>query len=189
MADPASRILAALYQNRRADAEALAGEGALTIWEAAALGRDERVARLLHDSPAAVNAWTPDGWTPLMLAAFFATASTVRILLDAGAEIDAAARNAMKVQPLHAAVGARNLESVELLLDRRADPNVRQQAGYTPLMGAASAGREDLVVLLLARGADPALLSDDAKTAADIAREHGHAGLAARLPSSGETGS
>ena len=181
MAEPASGILAALYQNRRGDAEALAADAALTIWEAAALGRDDQVAQLLRDTPSAIDEWTPDGWTPLMLAAFFGPASTVRLLTEAGADIGAAARNPMKVQPLHAAVGARNRESVELLLDQRADPNARQQVGYTPLMGAASAGREDIVLLLLSRGADKSLVSADGKTAADIAREHGHAELAQRL--------
>jgi ankyrin repeat protein len=53
--------------------------------------------------------------------------------------------------------------------------------GYTPLMGAASAGRDDLVNLLLARGADPAAVSEDGKTAASLAREHGHETLAVRL--------
>lgn len=176
-----SSILAALYNRKRDEAEGLAAQAALTIWEAAALGRDDRVAELLRDSPSAIDEWTPDGWTPLMLAAFFGPASTVRLLADAGAYVSAAARNPMKVQSLHAAVGARNRESVELLLDRHADPNARQQVGYTPLMGAASAGREDIVLLLLSRGADPALVSEDGKTAADVAREHGHAELADRL--------
>jgi uncharacterized protein len=49
------------------------------------------------------------------------------------------------------------------------------------LMGAASAGRADLVDLLLQRGADPSLVSEEGKTAADIAREHGHNDLARRL--------
>jgi len=178
---PESPILAALYNRKRDEAERLAADGVLTIWEAAALGRDARVRELMRQEPSLANEWTPDGWTPLMLAAFFATASTVRLLLDHGAEIDVSARNAMKVQPLHAAVGARNRDSVELLLDRRADPNARQQIGYTPLMGAASAGREDLVLLLLSRGADASLVSEDGKTAESIALEHGHTSLAERL--------
>jgi ankyrin repeat protein len=87
------------------------------------------------------------------------------------------------VQALHAAVASRNAEAVALLLDRGADPNARQQVGYTPLMGAANAGREDLVDLLLRHGADRTLVNDEGKTAADIARERGHAAVAARLSS------
>jgi ankyrin repeat protein len=179
--DPQSKVLAALYHNRRDEARQLAEGTALTIWEAAALGRDERVGQLLDADPALATAWSPDGYPPVGLAAFFAGASTVRLLLDRGAAVDAAARNPMKVQPLHAAVGARNADSVALLLERGADVNARQQVGYTPLMGAAAAGRQDLVGLLLRHGADPSLQSEDGKTAADIAREHGHPDLAATL--------
>jgi ankyrin repeat protein len=182
MQDPKSDILNALYRQQRDEALRLAGAASsLTIWEASALGRDAEVASLLSRDRPLANACAPDGHYPLGLAAFFGHASTVRLLLASGAEVRAAARNDMKVQPLHAAVAGRNAEAVGALLDAGADPNGRQQAGYTPLMGAASAGRVDIVDLLLARGADPALVSDDGRNAAAIAREHGHAALADRL--------
>jgi ankyrin repeat protein len=181
MQDPQSAVLAALYQNKRDEAAKLAEGAALTIFEAAALGRDARVAELLDAEPAIANAWSPDGYPLVGLAAFFAGPSTVRLLLDRGADVGATARNAMRVQAIHAAVASRNAESLALLLERGADVDARQQAGYTPLMGAAAGGRDDLVTMLLARGADPALRSEDGKTAADVAREHGHEALASRL--------
>jgi ankyrin repeat protein len=181
MQDPQSSILTALYHNKRDEARKLADGVPLTIWEAAALGRDDRVSELIDADPSLATAWSVDGYPPVGLAAFFAGASTVRLLLDRGADIRAAARNQMKVQPLHAAVGARNADSVALLLERGADVDARQQVGYTPLMGAAAAGRRDIIDLLLTSGANPSLLSEDGKTAADIAREHGHADVAARL--------
>ena len=182
MQDPTSDILAALYRQRRDEAVRLADASpSLTIWEAAALGRDAALERLLAADRSLVNAAAPDGHYPLGLAAFFGHPSAVRLLLDRGADVHAASQNQMKVQPLHAAVAGRSAEAVAALLDAGADPNARQQVGYTPLMGAASAGRTDLVDLLLARNADPALVSEDGKTAADVAREHGHTGLAERL--------
>jgi uncharacterized protein len=181
-ADPGSPILTALYHRRPDEARRLADAApVLSIWEAAALGRDDRIDALLRENPALLNAYAPDGFTPLALAAFFAPAPTVGRLLDAGADAGIAARNDMRVQPLHAAVAARNLDAVRLLLDRGADPNARQQVGYTPLMGAAGSGRDDLVDLLLERGADAAAIAEDGKTASHIAREHGHTAILDRL--------
>jgi ankyrin repeat protein len=182
MQDPQSNILTALYRQQRDEALRLAGSAqTLTVWEAAALGRDADLERLLARDASLVNTAAPDGHYPLGLAAFFAHPSTVRLLLERGADVHAAAQNQMKVQPLHAAVAGRSADAVAALLDAGADPDARQQVGYTPLMGAASAGRADLVDLLLARGADPGLTSEDGKSAASIAREHGHTDLAERL--------
>ena len=182
MLNPGSDILAALYRNDAAEATRLADTAVvLTIWEAAALGRDAAVARLAAEDPARVGAVAADGHTPLGLAAFFGHASTVRLLLARGADPTQASSNEMRVQPLHAAVAGRNADCVEAILDAGADPDARQQVGYTPLMGAASAGRLDLADLLLARGADRSLQSEDGKTAAAVASEHGHSSLAGHL--------
>lgn len=182
MLNPGSAILTALYMRSPGDLQALlAAAPELSIFEAAALGRDDRIGELLDRDPSLIDAWAPDGNSPLGLAAFFAPAGTVALLLDRGADVTAPARNYMKVQPLHAAVAARNVDAVTLLLARGADPNARQQMGYTPLMGAASAGRRDLVDTLLEAGADCAATAEDGKTAADAARGHGHHDLAAAL--------
>jgi uncharacterized protein len=177
-----SAILTALYNQKRDEAERLAHASAeLTVWEAAALGRNDTLRALLARNPAAAQSCAPDGFFPLSLAAFFGPPETVQLLLDGGADVAAASQNTMRVQALHAAVGQRRADSVALLLDRGADPNARQQVGYTALMAAAGAGREDIVSLLLARGADPSLVSEDGRTAASLAREHGHGELAERL--------
>lgn len=182
MQNPASDILTALYHTRRDEAARLADAApALTIWEASALGRDEIVAHLLAADGSLANAANSDGHFPLGLAAFFGHPSTVRILLRQGADVHAAAQNPMKVQPLHAAVASRNPDAVAAILDAGPDVNARQQVGYTPLMGAGAGGNEDLVELLLARGADPSLTSEDGKTAAAVAKEHGHPALAEKL--------
>jgi len=182
MSDSGSAILDALYQ-RQPDraAELAAAAAALTVWEAAALGRDEELGRLLAADPALADAPAPDGHTPLGLAAYFAPRATAAVLLAHGARVSTAARNTMQVQPLHAAVAAGNAGTVTLLLEHDADVNARQQAGYTPLMGAAAAGRADLIDLLLARGADRSAASDDGSTAATMARARGHHAVADRL--------
>jgi uncharacterized protein len=179
---PESTILDALYHGHVDQARQLAAASPrLTIWEAAALGADAEVDSLLREDPALVNAWAPDGHTPLGLAAFFAADSTVRLLLERGADVHAAARNPIQVQPLHAAIAAGHVDTARLLVEHGADVNARQQAGFTPLMGAAAAGEADLVHLLLGRGADVSAVSDDGRTAAAVARERGHDTIAAHL--------
>lgn len=182
MLDSKSAILSALYQQKRDDAVRLADDApALTVWEAAALDRTSALASALERDPNLANAHAPDGHTPLGLACFFNAPAAVKLLVERGADVNRAARNEMQVQPLHAAVAGRSLEAVKVLLAHGADVNARQQVGYTPLMGAAAAGRDDITDLLLARGADPSQTSDDGKTAAVIASEHGHPQLGSRL--------
>ena len=181
MQDPQSAVLTALYHRKRDDALRLAEGRSLTIWEAAALDRDARVAELLDRDPSQLNAMSPDGYHPLALAAFFGAGSTVKRLLERGADVSTTATHPMRVQALHAAVASRSLDIVRLLLERGADSNARQHMGYTPLMGAAGGGSSEMVDLLLQHGADSGAVSDDGKTAADVAREHGHTALADRL--------
>lgn len=149
-----SAVLWARYRGRGEVLDAiLAAEPSLDVFDAAALGRLDRLAELVAVDPAAANAWSADGFTPLGLAAFFGHPPAVRLLLDHGADVHAVARNAMRVQPIHAATAAHDAESVRLLLEAGADPNAEQQEGWTPLMAARRNGDLDLVELLVAHGA------------------------------------
>jgi uncharacterized protein len=178
-----SELLEAVYRGDHAHVgELLASDPQLDIFEAAAVGRTERVAELLDADSGLVSAWAEDGFTPLHLAAFFRHPDTARLLVDRGALVDVVARNErIRVTPLQSAVAARQKETAALLLDRGADPNTQEEGGFTPLHAAAQQGDEPLVELLLAHGADPAVAADDGRTAADFARDAGHEGLAGRL--------
>jgi ankyrin repeat protein len=68
-----------------------------------------------------------------------------------------------------------------LLIERGADVNAAQTAGYRPLHQAAVVGREDLVRMLLEADADRTARCDRGKTPAEYAQERGHAELAALL--------
>ena len=177
-----SDLLAAVYRGDQARVEELlAEEPTLDVFEAAAVGRNERVAELLDADPALVTAWTEDGFTALHLAAYFRQPATARLLVERGALVDVVARNEeLQVTPLQSAAAARQAETATLLLERGADPNV-QHGGFTALHAAAHNGDTPLVQVLLAHGADPALAADDGRTAADFAREAGHAELSALL--------
>jgi ankyrin repeat protein len=153
-----SELLQAIYQGDTARAEQLlAAQPELDVFEAAAAGRSERLHELLDHDPSLANAWAEDGFQPLGLASFFGHVEAARLLVDAGAEINSASRNEMKVMPLHSAAATRDPEAryelAKLLLEHGADPNVRQQDDYTPLMAADQHGDERLRELLLEHGA------------------------------------
>jgi uncharacterized protein len=147
----------------------------LDIFEAAAIEDTARLEALLNAEPEDVTAYSPDGWTPLHLAAAFSDPDSVKLLLAAGANVNAVSKNPQQNQPLHAALAlSRNPETIRLLLTHGADPNAIQAGGFTPLFSAATANRRDLAELLLAHGAKTHLRSDQEKTPADFARERGH---------------
>ena len=166
----------------------LAASGfALDVLEAAAAGDTELLKTMLGADPALALEYSGDGWTALHLAAAFGTPAAVAVLLDAGARVDTFSSNPQHNQPLHAALAlGKKPETVQLLLAHGADPNGAQAGGFTPLFSAAVADRRDLVELLLAHGADPKRTSDQGKTAAEFARERGHAEMAAWLEAQGK---
>src|ERR1700687_6021832 len=89
--------------------------------------------------------------TPLMYAAGFGSLDAVRILLDAGADVNA--KNALSVSALLWCAG--DLEKVRLLVSKGADVNARSKQNQTPLLIAASQdGAFEIVKLLLDKGAD-----------------------------------
>ena len=145
----------ALYEGRRADAEAAAdADGDLTVFEAAALGRDDVLAGLLTSDPAAARAWSDDGFLALHHACFFGTPACAQALLDAGAPIDEPSRNDMGVLPVNAAAaGPHPVEHLRLLLVRGADVDGRQASGHTALDEARTRELPELVDLLVRHGA------------------------------------
>ena len=147
--------LMALYHGQKALAQAI-GElrhETLSIFEAAALGRIRDVSVLLHLHRDRASEVSPDGFTALQLACFFGHPPIVHRLLDAGADLHAVARNGMRIQPLHAAVAARKLEIVQMLVAAGADVNATQQDNFTPLMGALQNGDSEIETLLRKAGA------------------------------------
>ena len=181
-ADGVSLVRWALYHGRRDLAERiLAHDPPLDVFDAAAVGRAERLSKVVHHDRSLASARSSDGFTPLHLAAFLGTAECASILLAVGADPASVSSGAMTVQPLHSAAAAGNVDIARLLLDAGAPVDATQSGGFTPLHEAAHSGNEPLVALLLDHGADPALANDAGKTAADLAADAGHADLATRL--------
>ena len=153
-----SELLQAIYRGDRERVdELLAAEPELDVFEAAAMGRADRLRELLDEDPSLANAWAEDGFQPLGLASFFGHVEPARLLVERGAEVNSASRNEMKVMPLHSAVAtgdpAARYELAKLLLEAGAEPNTRQQDDFTPLLAADQSGDERLVQLLEEHGA------------------------------------
>ena len=78
---------------------------------------------------------------------------TVEELLAQGVDVNSRC-TANGWTPLHKAAKTRNTVIVEMLLDRGADVNVKDEHGMTPLYGGADSGSVSVVELLLAKGAN-----------------------------------
>jgi ankyrin repeat protein len=127
------------------------------------------------------NALSPDGFTPLGLAAFFNRPEIFDLLLPVTRDVDEPAQNPQKVAALHAATAVRNAAMVEKLLRAGAKPDQRQADGFTPLQAAAQHGDAMTAGLLVLFGADPRLANDKGQDAIAVARTAGHQWLAERL--------
>jgi ankyrin repeat protein len=175
-------VLLALFNQQREVADALlAAEPELGVLEAAATGRADRLRELLDADPEARDVRTPEGFTPLGLAAFMGGPEAVRVLLEHGADADDDAENTFGVRPVNAAAAAHDRETMRLLLDAGADPNVQQQGGFTPLHEAAHTDDVEMAKLLLEHGADPAVAADDGRDSARMAADDGSTGVASLL--------
>lgn len=148
-----SEVRTALYRGDRHAAEALVAGGAeLNVFDAAAFGDTDRVRTRLADDGGLVTKWSADGFTALHFAAYLGGAGAVRALIEAGSDVDAAARNDMQVQPVHSAAALGDVEASRLLLDAGADPNAAQHGGWTPLDEAIITKNERLAALLREHG-------------------------------------
>jgi len=179
-------VLLALF-NRQPDVAAalLEADPELGILEAAAAGRAERVRELLDADAAALGERTPEGFTPLGLAAFLGGPDVVRVLLEQGADPDDDADNQFGVRPVNAAAASHDHETMRLLLEAGADPNPQQQGGFTPLHSAAHGDDVEMARLLLDHGADPSIATEDGRDSARIAADDGSAAVAALLQQRG----
>ena len=170
-----SAVLLAKYYGEPEIASYLIAQGArLNLFEAVAAGQVELIQTFLAENPASANAYAPDGFQPLGLAAFFGHLAVARLLLEHGAEVNSPSGNTQHVMPLHSSVAGQHLELSRLLLQHGADVNARQEGGYTPLQAAAQNGQREMVELLFAYGADKTPSNRDGKTALDYAREGGY---------------
>jgi ankyrin repeat protein len=99
------------------------------------------------------TAWSPDGFTPLHLAAFVHNAPAARALLESGADPNAVSRASFaRVTPLGTCAFANEPEVARLLLEYGADPSIAEDDRSTPLAVAELNGHAEVVEILRAAG-------------------------------------
>lgn len=107
---------------------------------------------LLLENPRAATLKGPGGSTPLMYAALYGDAESVRLLLEAGADPNIS--NEAGATPLMWAVD--DIDKTRLLIRSGADVDARSDDGRTPLLiAAARPGSYDIIKLLLDHKANP----------------------------------
>ena len=120
------------------------------MMEALSVGDTSAVRKMLIGGSKSVNGRGRGGSTPLMYAALYSDAATVKALLQAGANPNL--RNEAGATPLMWAIDS--AEKTKLLLDAGAEVDARSNDGRTALtIATARVGASDGVKLLLERGA------------------------------------
>lgn len=124
---------------------------------AAASGGNEDVILFLLEQGLPLNSRTPEGWTPLFVAARDGQAEAAKLLIFKGADLNAQSKlgatalTMAVTQPFETEKARLNL--LEYMLKRGADVNLADTYGHTPLYYATVQGNTAVVDLLKQYGA------------------------------------
>ncbi len=140
------------------------GEGNSLLALAAAHGKVSLVQELLEKGSALPLSMREEA---AMRAAEGNHREVLQLLLDSGVAVDGVMGGSSL---LAAAAQFGRVDTMELLLQRGADPNRRDEEGFTPLMHAVLSDFVPAVRLLMRHGADSSLLNGEGRNAASYSR-------------------
>ena len=144
------------------------------LFNAIRKGSAEAVRDLLVTRAFLVNTNDARGFTPLVLASYLGHLDITKLLVEAGAELDAAGPAGTALM----GVCFRGYPQIaRYLVEAGADVNVRGPQGKTALHFAAEYNQPGIVVGLLQSGADAGARDEAGLTPAEGAAAAGHAGV------------
>lgn len=144
-----------------------AGAGiAQDIFDAARSGDLKKIRQYAASNKESVTAVNSQGFTPLMIACYRDQSKAAKLLVELGADVNAASPEGSALQ---AAVYKGNRELAAFLLEKGAFADAKGPDGNTALMLAVLAQDEKLVRLLVKHGADLRLRNSDGQTAYSLA--------------------
>lgn len=175
---PEKRFLKAAYAGDIPAMEKLLGKGVHidtrnslgeTAMRIAAKNNDLNTTRFLLDKGANPNIADGIGRSPLSCAAGEGFNALLKLLLTAP-DIYVDVQKKDGDTALRLAVIHNQTESVRLLLEAGANPNIQNEDGNTPLIRAVAQGYTEITKLLLKHGANPHIRNNDLMTASDHAK-------------------
>ena len=135
-----------------------------------------KIARLLVQNGADVNALNNWGFTPLFHAAYGKHPEITRLFMANEADVNVQSVDGKT--PLHLAVQSGNEEIIELIIKKVNNPNIQESSFlYTPLHIAADRGYVAIVRVLMANGANPYIQDNNGLTPIEIAANYNYADI------------
>ncbi|KFY26150.1 hypothetical protein V493_04245 [Pseudogymnoascus sp. VKM F-4281 (FW-2241)] len=146
-------------------------DGSTVLDWAAIGGKDTRMVKFLLEAGAEIGTTNVKGVSALHVAASYGPYEVVRLLINAGYDVNLKTHGYYGYTPLHEATCKGHLDVMQVLLDNGADANEELSNGETLLHTAASEEEEcvDAVALLVRKGANTAARNRDGETPLDMA--------------------
>ena len=136
------------------------------VFDVARSGTVEEMKALVLKNKDTINALNASSFSPLILACYRGNAPVAEYLAKNIKDIN---YNSPSGTALAAAAIKGNIALVKVLLENKANPDIKDGMGMTALLYASQFENKEMIQLLLKYKADKKIVSDDGKSAMDYA--------------------